>query len=101
MSAGITDEAYRYKLNDLFEALAEIDGLTVWWGTTGCSLHVSVPGRSVLSVGWIFPPGPPRWLGLTDVTLGWYQNATGAVLSDTARRPWTLILRRWRRFRDR
>jgi len=39
LSAGIRDEAYRYKLNeDLFEALAEIDDLTVWCGATcwGC-----------------------------------------------------------------
>jgi hypothetical protein len=53
----------------------------VFWGTTGCSLRVAIPNRSPLSVGWVFPPGPPRWMGLTDVTLGFYEDSNGLQLS--------------------
>jgi hypothetical protein len=73
----VTDDDYRHVLQDLFEAFAKIDDLTVFWGTTGCSLRVAIPSRSPLSVGWLFPPGPQRWMGLTDVTLGWYEDANG------------------------
>lgn len=85
LCATITDDEYRHHLQDLFEALARFDGLTVAWGTTGCSLRVAVPGRGPLSIGWIFPPGPPRWMGLTDVTLGWYEDVNGVVVSDSGR----------------
>jgi hypothetical protein len=77
----VTDDDYRHVLQDLFEAFAKIDDLTVFWGTTGCSLRVAIRGRSPLSVGWLFPPGPQRWMGLTDVTLGWYEDANGLALS--------------------
>lgn len=80
----VTDDDYRHVLQDLFEAFAKIDGLTVFWGTTGCSLRVAIPGRSPLSVGWLFPPGPQRWMGLTDVTLGWYEDANGLALPAAA-----------------
>ena len=79
----ITDDDYRHHLQDLFDALAGMDGLTVFWGTTGCSLRVAVPNRSPLSIGWVFPPGPPRWMGLTDLTLGWYEDGSGIVVSDS------------------
>jgi hypothetical protein len=85
LCAAITDDQYRHHLQDLFEALARIDGLTVFWGTTGCSLRVAIPGRGPLSIGWIFPPGPPRWMGLTDVTLGWYEDANGVIVSEPGR----------------
>jgi hypothetical protein len=65
--------------------LAEIDGLTVFWGTTGCSLRAAIPDRGPLSVGWLFPPGPPRWMGLTDLTLGWYEDASGLVITPPGR----------------
>lgn len=83
--AAITDDEYRHCLQDLFEALLNLDGLTVYWGTTGCSLRVTIPNRSPLSIGWIFPPGPPRWMGLTDLTLGWYEDANGIDLSGSGR----------------
>ncbi len=76
----VTEDDYRHVLQDLFESFAKIDDLTVFWGTTGCSLRVAIPGRSSLSVGWLFPPGPQRWMGLTDVTLGWYEDANGLAL---------------------
>jgi hypothetical protein len=85
LCATITDDEYRHHLQDLFDALVGLDGLTVFWGTTGCSLRVAVPGRGPLFIGWVFPPGPPRWMGLTDVTLGWYEDASGVVISDSGR----------------
>lgn len=83
--SGVTDDAYRHHLQDLFDGLATIPGLAVFWGTTGCSLRVAVPDRGPLSIGWVFPPGPPRWMGLTDVTLGWYEDANGLVVSAAGR----------------
>jgi hypothetical protein len=77
----VTDDEYRHHLTDFFDALETMPGLAVFWGTTGCSLRVSVPGRSPLSVGWVFPQGPPRWMGLTDVTLGWYEDANGLYIT--------------------
>jgi hypothetical protein len=76
----VVDDDYRHVVQDLFEAFAKIDDLNVFWGTTGCSLRVPITGRSPLSVGWLFPPGPPRWSGLTNVTLGWYEDANGLTL---------------------
>ena len=32
LCAAITDDEYRHHLQDLFEALARVDGLTVFWG---------------------------------------------------------------------
>jgi hypothetical protein len=39
-----------------------------------------MPNRSPLSIDWIFPSGPPRWMGLTDVILGWDEDASGLDL---------------------
>ena len=52
--ATITDDDYRHHLQDLFDVLVSLDGLTVFWGTTGCSLRVAVPNRGPLSIGWVF-----------------------------------------------
>ncbi len=76
----VADDDYRHALQDLFEAFARTEDLTVFWGTTGCSLRVAIPARGPLSVGWLFPPGPQRWMGLTDVTFGWYEDANGLAL---------------------
>ena len=85
LCAAITDDDYRHHLQHLFDAFAAFDGLKVFWGTTGCSLRVAVPDRRPLSIGWIFPPGPPRWLGLSDVTLGWYEYPNGADVSEAGK----------------
>lgn len=61
--ATITDDDYRHHLQDLFDALVSLEGLAVFWGTTGCSMRVAVPKRGPLSIGWVFPPGPSRWMG--------------------------------------
>lgn len=80
----VPEEEYRHELRDLFEGLGRIEGLAISWGTTGCSLRVPMSNRAPLSVGWIFPPGPPRWMGLKDVTLGWYEDANGLSLPNSA-----------------
>lgn len=82
--AAITDDDYRHEARDLLEGLGSVEGLTIFWGTTGCSLRVPLSSRSPLSIGWLFPPGPSRWMGLSDVTLGWYEDANGLGLSDQA-----------------
>jgi hypothetical protein len=66
----IPGEEYRHALRHIFNTLGGLHGLRIFWGTTGCSMRVAVPGRGPLSVGWIFPPDIPRWMGLTDLTLG-------------------------------
>lgn len=81
--APITEDEYRHVARDLLEGLGAIEGLTIFWGTTGCSLRVPLSNRSPLSIGWLFPPGPSRWMGLSDVTLGWYEDANGLALSAT------------------
>lgn len=68
----IGDDAYRGALETLIAGLEQIETLTIFYGTRGISLRAMVPGRDPVSVGWLFPPGPPRWLGLTDLTLGYY-----------------------------
>lgn len=78
----IPGEEYRHALRHILSELAGLHGLKIFWGTTGCSLRVAVPGRDPLSVGWIFPPDIPRWMGLTDLTLGWYQDAKGIDVSE-------------------
>ena len=78
----IPGDDYRRVLRYIFNSLAGMDGLKIYWGTTGCSLRVAVPGRGPLSVGWIFPPETPRWMGLTDLTLGWYDDGRGVDVSD-------------------
>jgi hypothetical protein len=90
----VPDEEYRHHLADFFDALAAMPGLTVFWGTTGCSLRVSVPGRSPMSIGWVFPPGPPSWMGLGDVTLGWYEDANGLYVTPRGREALALYLDR-------
>lgn len=83
--AAVEDPEYRHHLQDLFAGLADADGLTVFWGTTGCSLRVPRHDGAPLSIGWLFPPGPPRWMGLKDVTLGWYEDANGLNVGPAAR----------------
>lgn len=78
----IPGEDYRQALRHIFDSLTGLHGLRIFWGTTGCSLRVAIPGRGPLSVGWIFPPEIPRWMGLTDLTLGWYQDAKGTDVSE-------------------
>jgi hypothetical protein len=85
LAKSITDDAYRHSVQDLFEQLVTIEGLTVFWGTTGCSLRVTIPGRSPLSIGWVFPPGPSRWMGLSDLTLGWYEDTRGIDVPDSGK----------------
>jgi len=80
--AQVPGEDYRLALRHILDSLIGLPGLKIYWGTTGCSLRVAVPGRGLLSVGWIFPPDVPRWMGLTDLTLGWYDDGQGVDVSD-------------------
>jgi hypothetical protein len=78
----IPDQKYRDALGHIFNVADSLYGLEVFWGTTGCSLRVVAPGRGLLSIGWIFPPGISSWMGLSDLTLGWDQKAQGITLSE-------------------
>ena len=77
--AQVPGEDYRLALRHILDSLIGLHGLKIYWGTTACSLRVAVPGRGLLSVGWIFPPEIPRWMGLTDLTLGWYDDGQAAA----------------------
>jgi hypothetical protein len=68
----VEDDTYRGALETFIGGLEQIDGLNIFYGTTGISLRVTVPDHAPVSIGWFFPPGPPRWLGLTNLTLGYY-----------------------------
>ncbi|HVV76410.1 MAG TPA: hypothetical protein VHC43_10270 [Mycobacteriales bacterium] len=81
----MSEDRYRHSLQDLFAAFADIPGMTIYWGTSGCSLRVQLPGRSPLSIGWFFPPGLTGWMGLKDATFGWYEDVNGLGLNDRAR----------------
>ena len=78
----VTDDRYRHALQDLFTEIATMDAVTVYWGTSGCSLRVAVPNRNPISIGWFFPPDQTGWLGLTDTTFGWYEDVNGLALSE-------------------
>ncbi len=70
----VEDEDYRAALESFFEAARELD-VTIYLGTTGVSLRIENPATGKLvSIGWVFPPGPPRWMGLTHVTLGFWEE---------------------------
>lgn len=77
----VTDPEYKEVLKDFLEAASAIENVQIKWGTTGCSIRAMIPGRNAFSVGWVFAPGPVRWLGLSNVTLGWYQDSNGLALS--------------------
>jgi hypothetical protein len=41
----IPGSEYQHALRHIFSTLADLDGLRIFWGTTGCSLRVALPGR--------------------------------------------------------
>lgn len=81
----VSGSEYRDALRHIFSELANLSGLRIFWRTSGCSLRVVLPDWGPLSVGWIFPPGKPRWMGLTDLTLGWYEDSRGIDISEQRR----------------
>jgi hypothetical protein len=83
--ARVSDDTYRHALQDFFDNVTTMDGLSVYWGTSGCSFRVAIPGRNAVSLGWLFPPGQTGWLGLTDATFGWYEDVNGLALPSTAK----------------
>jgi hypothetical protein len=70
----IADDAYRIVLEEFLTGLAQLTPLSIYYGTTGVSFRVQITGRPPISIGWLFPPGAPRWLGLTDLTLGYWHD---------------------------
>jgi hypothetical protein len=67
--AGISNEAQRLALGDLFATCASL-GVEVKWRSKGVALRILTPDRrQPLSVGWGFQPGD-SWQGAKDLTLG-------------------------------
>lgn len=72
----IGDDAYRQALQELLEACRGL-GLRLPWGAAGTSIRLQIPGRSQpLSVAWLFPPDVSGWMGLLDLTLGYWVDPT-------------------------
>ena len=66
----VVDEQYRESLRQLFELCRGL-GLSIPWGSVGASIRITTTDMpEPLSIGWVFPPGRPGWMGLKDVTLG-------------------------------
>jgi len=67
---GLADGGYRDALRELFELCRGL-GLRFEWGSAGASIRVQTVDRGEpLTIAWLFPPGQPGWMGLTDLTLG-------------------------------
>jgi hypothetical protein len=81
---GIADETYRDALRDLFEACRGL-GFKFEWGTLGTSIRVPTPDRTEpLSIAWIFPPGRPGWMNLTDLTFGYHPPSAASCPGATS-----------------
>ena len=67
---GIDDPEYRETLQRLLAAMRGLN-LRIEWGSVGCSVRVPTGFRAEpVTVAWLFPPGRPGWMGLTDLTMG-------------------------------
>jgi hypothetical protein len=80
--ARIPDGPYRHALRYILGSTAEVDGLDIYWGKTGCSLRANLPRQGYLSIGWVYPPEIPRGMGMADLTLG-YGGGRNIMLSDS------------------
>lgn len=80
----LTDDTIRMVTADLLRHVSSIPGMKIFWGVQGCSFRASVPGRSPLTIGWLFPPDQPGFMGLKSLTLGWYQDSNGLAVSGDA-----------------
>ena len=66
----VDDERHRESLQQLLELCRGL-GLKIPWGSIGASIRISTPDATEpLSIGWVFPPDVPGWMGLKDLTLG-------------------------------
>lgn len=79
----LADEDIRKAVSEFLRQVSGIPGMRLFWGVKGCSFRATVPGRSPISIGWLFPPGEPGFMGLTDLTLGWYKEKNGLAVSPT------------------
>jgi hypothetical protein len=70
---------YSVALQEFFNSCRSA-GLTIQWGTVGCSIRTIARNRvAPLSIAWVNPPGRPGWSGLTDVTVGVDHSSLGIV----------------------
>lgn len=79
--ARIPDSRYRHALRYILSSAAEVDGLDIYWGKSGCSLRATLPRQGHLSIGWVYPPEVPRGMELADLTLG-HGGGRNIMLSD-------------------
>jgi hypothetical protein len=71
----IQDTAYRECLEQLLEVCEGL-GFRFEWGSAGVSIRLPTLDMSEpLTIGWIFPPGKPGWMNLSDITLGFDENS--------------------------
>lgn len=79
--AEIEPAEYVAALRDLVNAATALD-LTFEVGAVGFSIRIRTKDRiEPLTVGWVFPPGRPGWLGLHDASFGFDSNNTARVPS--------------------
>lgn len=75
LADNIPDETYRTAVFRLLEGVTAL-GMFIFWGKRGISLRWrGSDSKAVASVGWVHPPGPPGWSGLTDVVLGYLTSS--------------------------
>ncbi len=69
----VKDDDYREALQELLKICHGL-GLRLPWGTAGASIRLQIPdNRKLVSVAWLYPPGVPGWMGLLDLTLGYWE----------------------------
>ena len=88
----IENDAYRNKVQELLEACRGF-GFRFEWGAVGGSIRLPTPFRAEpVTVAWVFPPGKPGWMGLTDLSMGFDSwsagnaKGSGTILKDYAER---------------
>lgn len=70
----IDDHAYRETLQEILEACRGLS-LRFSWGTAGTSIRLLSPENpKPTSIAWLFPPGVSGWMGLLDLTLGYWED---------------------------
>jgi hypothetical protein len=71
----IDDPEYRSHLEGLLEAVEGL-GYRLQWGAKAIAVRLLLnDGREPLTIAWLNPPGLSGWMGLTDVTLGYFEES--------------------------
>ena len=66
----LQNNEYRGALQEIFE-VGRGPRLRFEWGSLTTSIRVATPDRTEpVTIAWLFPPGRPGRIGLTDLTLG-------------------------------